>query len=90
MFDFKIKDSKPQDVAVRFEELGIGETFMYYSAYEENGLDTFANLVLLKSGGATAVCLNSSSRGSVHTVSPDVPMVAVRLVVTDITLTEGE
>ena len=48
MFRFNIQEEKGQDLPIAFEDLDVGDTFMYYDAYEDAGLDTYRNLVLIK------------------------------------------
>lgn len=88
MFRFNIQEEKCQDLPIAFEDLGIGDTFMYYAAYEDAGLDTYRNLVFIKSSPNSAICISGSlsQRGYTHCIPPDTNMVEVDLEVTNITL----
>ncbi|WAX14627.1 hypothetical protein ECO340P2_00085 [Escherichia phage ECO340P2] len=86
MFRFNIQEEKYKDLPVPFEDLDVGDTFMYYAAYEDAGLDTYINLVFIKSSPNSAICISGSQRGYTHCIPPDTNMVEVDLEVTNITL----
>lgn len=90
MFRFNIQDEKRQIYSVDFGDLDIGATFMYYAAYEDAGLDTCYNLVLVKSSPNSAICVNGSGsqRSYAHSIEPDTRMIEVELEVTNIKLKE--
>lgn len=85
MLKFNIKDDEA-DEPTRFGELDAGDTFLYYVAYQDSGLDTFRNLVFIKVNTNQAMCLNGSQRGQLSCISYDTEMVEVDLEVTNITL----
>lgn len=90
MFKFNIQEEKPQASAVDFGDLDIGDTFMYYVAYEDAGLDTSYNLIFIKSTQNSAICINGlgSQRGFAHCIAPDTKMIEVDLGVTNIKIKE--
>ncbi len=88
MFRFNIQEEKCQDLFVPFEYLDVGDTFMYYAAYQDAGLDPYVHLVFIKSSLNSAICMNGgmAQRGYTHCIAPDTNVVEVDLEVTNITL----
>ncbi len=85
MLKFNIKDDK-SDEPKCFGELDAGDTFVYYVAYQDAGLDTFRNLVFIKVNTNQAMCLNGSQRGQLNCILYDTEVVEVDLEVTNITV----
>ena len=54
----KVKKENQSNVVTKFGDLGLGETFMYATAYSSDGLDLDNNILYIKTHNNTALELN--------------------------------
>lgn len=83
----KVKKENQSDVATKFGELCLGETFMQETAYRSDGLDLEFNILYIKTDHNTALELNNVDKQCVF--KDDLEVVAVDLEVSSVKL-KGE
>lgn len=88
MFRFNIQETEPKENPVQFANIDIGSTFMYYSAYQDSGLDSKENYVYVKVDFDKALCLNGPHQGNRCSIYAVTVVIEVDLEITNITLKE--